>query len=136
RAAASGLSDTMTPGNIASLIKSDAVALRVRLEGERPPYSRLHWRGPAMTDFDGRTWRMQGSGMLGSLKFAYAANPVRYAITLEPRNKNRLLALDAPASAPPGTYPLVDLQLRSYRPLDQRMRYELTSYLDYRYEQG
>ena len=34
-----GLSETMSPGNIANLIKSDAVAFRVRFEGERPPYA-------------------------------------------------------------------------------------------------
>jgi transglutaminase-like putative cysteine protease len=136
RAGSSGLSDTMTPGNIANLIKSDAVAFRVRFEGERPPFSRMYWRGPVMTEFDGHTWRMSGVGMLGTLRFARAANPVRYAITIEPHNKNWLFALDAPAAAPPGSYPLVDLQLRSHRPVDQRMRYEVTSYLDYRYEEG
>ena len=136
RAGASGLSDTMTPGNIANLIKSDAVAFRVRFEGERPPFSRMYWRGPVMSEFDGRAWRMSGVGMMGSLKFARAANPVRYAITLEPHNKNWLFALDAPAAAPHGSYPLVDLQLRSHRPVDERLRYEVTSYLDYRYEEG
>ena len=136
RAGSSGLSDTMSPGNIANLIKSDAVAFRVRFEGERPPFSRMYWRGPVMNDFDGQTWRMQGSGMMGSLKLARAANPVRYAITLEPHNKTWLFALDVPAAAPNGAYPLVDLQLRSYRPVDQRLRYELTSYLDYQYEEG
>ena len=48
----------MTPGNIANLIKSDAVAFRVQFEGDRPPFSTLYWRGPVLVDFDGATWSM------------------------------------------------------------------------------
>ncbi|HZZ91449.1 MAG TPA: DUF3488 and transglutaminase-like domain-containing protein [Usitatibacter sp.] len=137
RGASSGLSDSMTPGNIANLIKSDAIAFRVQFHGDRPPFSTMYWRGPVMTDFDGRTWRMQGSGLLASpLHYAAASRPVSYTITLEPHNKNWLFALDVPAGPPKGAYALQDLQLRSYRPVDQRQRYDLTSYLQYRYEEG
>ena len=60
RSGLSGLSDTMTPGNIANLIKSDAIAFRVQFEGgELPPYRNLYWRGPVMVDFDGATWKMR-----------------------------------------------------------------------------
>jgi hypothetical protein len=53
-AAQTGLSESMTPGNIANLIKSDALAFRVQFEDGLPPYRSLYWRGPVMVDFDGQ----------------------------------------------------------------------------------
>ena len=55
RSAQSGLTDTMSPGNIANLIKSDAVVFRVQFEDQVPPYQTLYWRGPVLTLFDGGT---------------------------------------------------------------------------------
>jgi len=133
RSATSGLSDSMAPGNISELIKSDALAFRVSFAAERPPYSAMYWRGPVLADFDGVTWKMFGFGQSGTLNYARAENPVRYTVTLEPSNKNWLFALDVPAAAPPGSYPLADLQLRSRRPVDQRLRYDMQSYLTYKY---
>jgi transglutaminase-like putative cysteine protease len=133
RSASSGLSDSMAPGNISNLIKSDAVAFRVAFEGERPPYAAMYWRGPVLTEFDGVTWKMWSVGPAGKLDYARAQNPVRYAVTLEPHNKTWLFALDVPARTPQGSYSQADLQLRSHRPVDQRLRYEMTSYLTYQY---
>src|SRR5258706_5867116 len=56
RSATTGLTDSMRPGNISNLIKSDALAFRVQFVGDRPPYSSLYWRGPVLTEFDGATW--------------------------------------------------------------------------------
>jgi transglutaminase-like putative cysteine protease len=133
RTGISGLSDTMAPGTLSNLIKSDAVAFRVAFEGERPPYSAMYWRGPVLSDFDGTAWKMSSFGPLGTLRYAHAANPARYVVTLEPHQKNWLFALDVPAAAPRGAYAQADLQLRSHRPVDQTLRYEMTSYLDYKY---
>jgi hypothetical protein len=133
RSGISGLSDSMAPGSLSNLIKSDALAFRVAFEGERPPYSAMYWRGPVLADFDGVAWKMFTYGQAGDLRYARAENPVRYTVTLEPSNKNWLFALDVPAAAPRGSYPLADLQLRSHRPVDQRLRYDMRSYLDYKY---
>jgi transglutaminase-like putative cysteine protease len=133
RNALSGLSDSMAPGAISNLIKSDALAFRVSFEGERPPYSAMYWRGPVLADFDGVTWKMSAYGQAGQLQYARAEDPVRYTVTLEPNNKNWLFALDVPAAAPRGSYPLADLQLRSHRPVDQRIRYDMQSFLTYKY---
>jgi transglutaminase-like putative cysteine protease len=56
--AVSGLSDTMSPGSIAQLSQSDAIAFRVQFKGDVPPQSQLYWRGPVMPSFDGRSWRV------------------------------------------------------------------------------
>jgi len=133
RSGASGLSETMTPGNISNLIKSDAIAFRVQFEGDRPPFSKLYWRGPVMTEFDGATWSVPAIAPAGGLKYSRSAGRVDYTVTLEPHNKTWVFALDVPAEAPPGTYALGDLEVRERRPLAERKRYEMSSYLDYRY---
>ncbi|MGB0865966.1 MAG: transglutaminase TgpA family protein [Granulosicoccaceae bacterium] len=52
-----GVSDSMTPGDIANLSQSDSLAFRAAFKGPRPPQSQLYWRGMVMSDFDGKTWR-------------------------------------------------------------------------------
>ncbi|MGZ5084876.1 MAG: transglutaminase TgpA family protein [Usitatibacter sp.] len=133
RGASTGLSDTMAPGNIANLIKSDALAFRVRFDGERPPFSTLYWRGPVLVDFDGTTWSSPRSAPMGPINYSKRQRPVSYAVTLEPHQKTWLFALDVPAAPPPGAYEQGDLQLRDSRPVMERKRYEMSSFLDYRY---
>ncbi len=136
RSAASGLSDTMAPGSVSSLIQSDALAFRVNFIGERPPYSALYFRGPVLPEFDGVTWRMWAAPQKGDLVYTDTGNPTRYVITLEPNNKTWLFALDVPSAVPEGSYSLADLQIRARKPVDERLRYELTSWLSYRYGQS
>jgi len=134
RGSATGLSETMSPGNISNLIKSDAIAFRVQFDGDRPPYSTLYWRGPVLVDFDGVTWSMpQVVPMLSRLDYMRQGNLTSYTVTLEPHGKVWLFGLDAPASLPPNAYVLTDLELRDRRPVAERKRYEMSSYLDYRY---
>jgi protein-glutamine gamma-glutamyltransferase len=133
RSATSGLSETMSPGNISDLIKSDALAFRVQFDGERPPFSTLYWRGPVMSDFDGVTWSVPQISPAGNLNYSKHERRVSYTITLEPHNKTWLFALDVPAEVPPGAYALGDLQVRDHRRVTERKRYEMSSYLDYRY---
>jgi len=133
RAGVSGLSDSMTPGNISRLIRSEATAFRVQFDGDIPPYSTLYWRGPVLWAFDGRTWKVPEFSITGSLAYAKAERPVRYTVTVEPHGKHWLFSLDVPGTLPPGTGLRHDLQIRSVRPVDLRLRYEMTSFLDYRY---
>jgi transglutaminase-like putative cysteine protease len=131
-AGVSGLSDTMTPGSLSSLVLSDAVAFRVRFESQIPRAKDLYWRGPLMWDFDGRTWSTQS--------FVYTApgieakgDAVAYEVTLEPHNRRWLFALDLPAVAPPRSIVSTDYQLYSVQPVNNRLRYEMTSYLNARF---
>lgn len=133
RAGLTGLSESMTPGTISQLIQSEATAFRVQFEGGIPPYSTLYWRGPVLWLFDGRTWKVPESNAPGRLEYPRAERPVRYTVTVEPHGKHYLFSLDVPGTLPPGSLVRQDLQIRSIRPVDQRLRYEMTSYLDYRY---
>jgi transglutaminase-like putative cysteine protease len=136
RSGSTGLSESMTPGNIANLIKSDSIAFRVQFEGgQMPPYRTLYWRGPVMVDFDGATWKMRQYKSAGNLEHARRERPVRYVVTLEPHQKDWLFALDIPGAVPPGSTLLSDLQIRNARPVLERMRYPMTSYVDYSFGQ-
>ncbi len=127
-----GLSDTMTPGRISELIKSDAVAFRVRFDGPRPPYATLYWRGPVLTVLDGNTWRAQRTPALFD-SYASASRPVRYEVIEEPNERNQLFALDAPAAPPHDSIITSDLEIRTRRPIAEPRRYSMTSWLDYKY---
>lgn len=132
RAGVSGLSDTMTPGSLSRLTLSDEVAFRVRFEGEMPRRRHLYWRGPVMWDFDGRTWTMP--------RFFYNVKAmevdgesVSYEITVEPHNQRWLFALDVPGQVPPLAFMSGDLQLFANERVKNRVRYDMTSYLNASY---
>jgi transglutaminase-like putative cysteine protease len=136
RSGTTGLSDTMRPGSISNLIKSDAIAFRVQFDGERPPYSTLYWRGPVLADFDGAAWKLSGNpNVPWGDAYSRREKPVSYTVTLEPHFKTWLFALDVPAKSqiPRGATLRPDLQLRTPADIRERRRYEATSFLDYRY---
>lgn len=125
----SGLSDTMSPGSLSNLILSDAVAFRVKFESSIPRRDNLYWRGPVMWDFDGRTWTVPRfyytTGKLGG-----AGDPVNYEVTLEAHSKRWLFALDLPGKVPPRAFISTDYQIHSFRPVNNRLRYDMTSLLN------
>ena len=131
-AGVSGLSDTMTPGSLSSLVLSDAVAFRVRFESQIPRAKDLYWRGPVMWDFDGRTWSVQFF-VYTAPRIEAAGDSVTYEVTLEPHNRRWLFALDLPAVAPPRSIVSTDYQLYSVQPVNNRMRYDMTSFLNARF---
>lgn len=97
--ARTGLSDSMAPGMISNLSRSDAVAFRVAFAGRPPPSAQRYWRGPVFTRFDGETWRAQYK--LHGGKLAPRNGPViEYTVTLEPNGKQWLFALEHPAGLP------------------------------------
>jgi hypothetical protein len=83
RSGLTGLSDSMTPGNISKLIQSDAVAFRVQFEDRIPPYQTLYWRGPVMWLFDGKTWKVPEFAPIADIDYSHKAALTRYAITVE-----------------------------------------------------
>jgi transglutaminase-like putative cysteine protease len=95
--AASGLSDTMSPGDITQLALSDEVAFRVRFEAATPPNRERYWRGPVLDFFDGHTWSrsptIQGAAALKPLGPSY-----KYTVMMEPHRHRWIFMLDWPSS--------------------------------------
>ena len=151
--AVTGLSDEMTPGNIALLVESDEPALRVRFAGAPPPEAELYWRGPVLHDFDGTTWRRHHLVPSPTNPPSSARTPIspeattspglnrpspgmdykgpvyHYSLTIEPNSHGTVPALET--IRPPVLAELTltqDRQLVSRRPLTQSQHFELVSY--------
>ncbi len=125
--AQTGLSDSMSPGSIAQLAQSDAIAFRARFAGPPPPRNQLYWRGPVLTAFDGTTWRPAPFSVSRQLPYPAKAKTYRYEVTLEPHNKPWLFALEFPSELPADAAMASDYQLLASAPVTQRRRYELRS---------
>ena len=127
--AGSGLSDTMSPGDITELALSDEIAFRVRFSTAPPPPQERYWRGPVLHDFDGRTWRRMSSYLKAAPALQLQGPAYRYTLSLEPHQHNWIFALDWPShwdlprGALTGDYTLVQPDPVS-RPIDV----EATSY--------
>lgn len=117
--ARTGLSDSMSPGSISSLSQSAAVAFRVNFDQAPPAPRHLYWRGPVLTQFDGRNWslgrrleirtpaaeHMAVNAQTNKLDSAnrasaYGRNSIGYDVMLQPNNQRWLFALENPITLP------------------------------------
>ena len=134
--AVSGLSDTISPGDISSLSKSDAVAFRVNFEGTVPEPKHRYWRGLVLHRFDGRTWSGISEPRIssGALKNTEVqGEPVTYSVTMEPTRQHWVFVLDIPYRWElESTFLGPQHQLARVQPIDQRIAYEAVSYPEYR----
>jgi len=121
-----GLSDTMTPGNLSQLAQSDAVAFRAAFEGDPPVPPLRYWRGPVLWDFDGRVWS-GGANYLVRFVPPQGAGSYRYSVVLEPHNRYWLFSLETAASLPERSRITFDGQVLATTPVRNRLRYEMTS---------
>jgi transglutaminase-like putative cysteine protease len=94
QAASSGLSDTMSPGDIDHLALSDEVAFRVRFASAAPPSKERYWRGPVLDSFDGHTWK-RATSSFGAAPLLQTAGPAyRYTVMMEPHQHRWIFTLD------------------------------------------
>jgi len=125
-----GLTDTMSPGTLAQLAQSDALAFRAEFTAQIPAPRQRYWRGPVLSDFDGRTWQA------GLVHLAEAPSPprdgatYRYTVLLEPHPRNWLFALESPVRIPPQAKFTSDRHLVSASPVRNRLRYDMVSVAD------
>ncbi len=140
----SGLSTTMQVGNIANLVLDDSIAMRIKFEGTVPQQSDLYFRGPVLSNFDGREWRSlerrlgsRFAPSMGNAQLQVLGTPVRYEVTLEPSNRPWLMVLDAAASPPKvvGMETLMTSELLwiGSRPVTDLLRYSAESYPIFRH---
>jgi protein-glutamine gamma-glutamyltransferase len=123
-----GLSDTMSPGQWTEMLLDDTPAGRVRFFGPTPARERMYWRGPVMTEFDGRTWRQPDwMRMLPKPSLSPAGPSFDYEIEVEPTERRQLVALDVPLSAPEGATLGADYALRTERVLNNVTRWRMRS---------
>lgn len=138
--AKTGLSDSMTMGNITSLVESEEVAFRVRFEGEPPDAAKLYWRTMVFWQTDGKQWQRRNISyktlaVPPKLEVS-GGNRVRYDITLEATQQRWLPVLDRPNTRPVGIEGKLlltpDYQFYLFKDLKKLAQYSLESLVDYR----
>lgn len=91
--ATTGISDSMTPGDIAELSNSADRAFRVNFSAAVPAQSALYWRGLVLDYFDGTTWSRRQSPASSLRRGRYQLGEVYdttadfYQVMLEPTNQ-------------------------------------------------
>ncbi|WP_201511145.1 transglutaminase family protein [Psychrobacter alimentarius] len=137
--ATTGVSDSMSPGDFASLGQSTELAFRVEFANNRPPQQALYWRGLVFSDFDGVTWRpsleqrqWRASPQMPTwIKNAFDTvpetakqSPTNYTVVLEPTQQNWLFGLDYPFTQRQDVSVTSNFTLRKDEPVTQQLRYE------------
>ena len=139
QAAKTGFSDSLSPGDLGELVKSQATAFRVEFAGEPPAAAQLYWRGLVLNNFDGRRWQLRDAWSSGSNnQQAILEQPVDYSIIIEPHGQHWLFGLMTPTQLDTQgvrSWITPDQLLMTRRPLTQRLRYQVTSALVARYSE-
>lgn len=129
--ARTGISDTVTPGDISNLAQSSERAFRVAFGGAMPAPSDRYWRGLLLERFDGRTWRqslpegfqppgrVQNDGGIGELTAG------EYDVLMEPTGRSWAFALSDSKAASNNVYQDDNGLFRFRRPADTPVRYRL-----------
>ena len=137
-----GMSDSMAPGDLARLGKSDALAFRVEFpNGQVPPKNTLYWRGLTFTRFDGVTWSPSTDHRLSIYgPVAWSRQPLPdwttesirirdqktmpFRVILEPTDKRWLFSLPVSQAKNANIGLTRDFMLTARDPVFQRLTYD------------
>lgn len=131
--AKTGLSDSMEPGSISDLGMSDELVFRVKFTGAIPPPAQRYWRGPVLSQTDGKRWTRAPNTAFKQLERApqFSGTAHRYTLLMEPRDKNWVFALDMPAEYSAPLRQNVNYQLVTSENPEKRAEYKISSYPQY-----
>ena len=138
-----GLSDSVTPGDIASLARSSDLAFTATFERSPPVAKERYWRAMTMEAFDGKTWtisprRLQAEAQLKTMgrsltlptSSSSAIFSENYQLIIEPSNQSWLYSLDVSientALGNPEIVRQFDYALRAASPITGKRAFYLT----------
>jgi protein-glutamine gamma-glutamyltransferase len=102
--ASTGLSDTLTLGDLGELAQDERLALRVRFPAALPPPEALYFRGPVLSLPDGTGWRARAlppAERAATVEATPSAPPpIDYDMTVEPLRLTTLPLLEWTRTAP------------------------------------
>jgi len=140
--AKTGLSDTVTPGDIANLALNSDLAFRVEFENNAPAQAQMYWRALVLEDYDGKSWQRSSQNIAYAeaiLKNAYpfslnyddnASVVSNYQVIAEPSYRSWLFALDVAQSKQDNAVVLPDFSLRAKKMIASTYSYQVTSYIN------
>ncbi len=136
-----GLSDTVSPGDIANLTRSTELAFRATFEGVMPAPAERYWRAITLESFDGKEWTVSPLRKQARQQYRYLNSEFspsvsgswwQYEVIAEPTNNNWLfgiaVAVPADHSSDTAIRQTADYQLLSETPLTSKRAYRLRSY--------
>lgn len=142
QSAKTGLSDEVSPGDIANLALSSDLAFRVDFNGGKiPQYDKLYWRAMTLENYDGRKWSRrqlenenenQNKLFLSPKLFTPVTlgEGLNYNVIVEPSHQVWLFGLSVVTTDDPNLRLMDDYTVQSKTVLSQISHYELTSYLE------
>ena len=131
-----GLSEKMTPGNIANLAKSDELVFRAEFSGRMPSPSERYWRAIVLDNFDGRTWSIaEKPSNLGSPEtIEFSGQSLDYVVIAQATSTKWLYSLDIPVLIQgPSTQTIStsqQYQLSASTPLNSQGMYAVKSFVE------
>ena len=130
--ATTGLSDRLTPGDIANLSKSDELAFVVTFADDPPAHRDLYWRGLVYSNFANGTWSVAQREPAKEFPAEIdSVSTLSYKVLLEPTQSRWLYALDTPVSvSSPSINLQTDFGLLNDEPVFSLLPYEVSSATD------
>jgi len=140
-----GIKATLRAGQVSRLKQDDAPVLVAEFKNTTPYKSRLYWRGPVFTHYDGTEWRLddgwgnrsrllkqafKGSGSLEKTLTA-KSELVSYEARVSPNNSRFLYALDMPVGRSTESFISEDFQMLGIRKLFAEFNYGQKAWLEY-----
>ncbi len=132
-----GLADSMSPGDIAELSRSSALAFRASFDGPIPDRDRLYWRAVTFEQFDGRRWSQSlASRVPQAPEWTPRGTPLEYSIVMQPSGRPWLYALDVAQVDAGGARLMSDFHLEGPRAVDKPLLYKARSWTEALREPG
>jgi len=93
-----GLSEKMTPGDIAHLAKSDELVFRAEFTGLMPSPQQRYWRAIVLDEFDGKSWSISNTNNSfdGPQTIEFQGPALDYVVIAQPTSTQWLYSLDIP----------------------------------------
>lgn len=140
KSAKTGLSDVVSPGDIANLALSNELAFRANFKGASiPAYSALYWRAMTLENYDGRKWTRANNNAQGQQNTKarqQGFNPttsgraISYQIIAQPSFQPWLFALPVATTTDPKLTLKQDYTVQSTTIVNQLRYYQVKSYPD------
>ncbi len=128
--ARTGLSDNMTPGDIAELSQSgERIFVAEFIKNTSPERAQLYWRALVLDYFDGRSWRM--SNVIRHHQqplYTIQGNALSYQVIMEGSGNPWLYTLDTSKIEGEGFRYFSDFRIEYLNPIAAKMRYVATAY--------
>ncbi|APZ42684.1 transglutaminase TgpA family protein [Acidihalobacter ferrooxydans] len=98
--AVTGITNQLTPGSIARLATSQAVAFRATFTGAPPAHDARYWRVYVMDHFNGRRWVQSPSARPHPGNLQPTGQIRHYSLLMQASDRHAIPALDMPLQAP------------------------------------